>query len=181
MNTAIADGFDLGWRLAWVLQAWAEPSLLDGYETERRPFAEHNLTRSAAPDGSRRNVIGELHADLGGRIRHHWLTTDNGQVSTLDLLGPGLTLFTGPDAETWDRAAVTLPTDVPIAVRRLDHIGARTIGVNTQGALLARPDGVPVGAWTGAHDATSRLRDATRSMITAPADARNALDPRSAA
>jgi 2-polyprenyl-6-methoxyphenol hydroxylase-like FAD-dependent oxidoreductase len=49
MNTAIADGFDLGWRLAWVLRAWAEPSVLDGYETERRPFAEHNLTRSAAP------------------------------------------------------------------------------------------------------------------------------------
>jgi len=36
MNTAIHDGYDLGWKLAWVLTGWAEPSLLDSYESERR-------------------------------------------------------------------------------------------------------------------------------------------------
>ena len=32
MNTAIHDGFDLGWKLAWVLRGWARPELLDSYE-----------------------------------------------------------------------------------------------------------------------------------------------------
>src|SRR5215211_782223 len=34
MNTAIADGYDVGWKLAWVLRGWAGPDLLDSYETE---------------------------------------------------------------------------------------------------------------------------------------------------
>jgi 2-polyprenyl-6-methoxyphenol hydroxylase-like FAD-dependent oxidoreductase len=51
MNTAIADGFDLGWKLTWVLRGWAGPELLDSYESERRPVAEHNVARSADPAG----------------------------------------------------------------------------------------------------------------------------------
>ena len=56
MNTAIADGFNLGWKLGWVLKGWAPDSLLDSYETERRPVAEHNLRRSIDPMGSRRGT-----------------------------------------------------------------------------------------------------------------------------
>ena len=56
MNTAIADGFNLGWKLSWVLNGWAPDSLLNTYETERRPVAEHNLARSLDPLGSRRSV-----------------------------------------------------------------------------------------------------------------------------
>ena len=55
MNTAIADGFNLAWKLSWVLHRWAPDSLLDTYETERRPVAEHNLARSLDPMGSRRS------------------------------------------------------------------------------------------------------------------------------
>ena len=73
MNTAIADGYDLGWKLGWVLRGWAGRELLDSYEAERRPVAEHNVARSADPSGSRRRVDQELHADLGGRIPHVWL------------------------------------------------------------------------------------------------------------
>ncbi len=36
MNTAIHDGYDLGWKLTWVLRGWAGPDLLDFYEIERR-------------------------------------------------------------------------------------------------------------------------------------------------
>ena len=49
MNTAVHDGYDLGWKLAWVLRGWAGPELLDSYEAERRPVAEHNVARSADP------------------------------------------------------------------------------------------------------------------------------------
>lgn len=37
MNMGIADGVDLGWKLAAMLQGWAGPTLLDSYEAERRP------------------------------------------------------------------------------------------------------------------------------------------------
>ncbi|MFV3126723.1 FAD-dependent monooxygenase [Niveispirillum sp. KHB5.9] len=37
MNMSVADSVDLGWKLAAVLDGWADPSLLDSYEGERRP------------------------------------------------------------------------------------------------------------------------------------------------
>jgi 2-polyprenyl-6-methoxyphenol hydroxylase-like FAD-dependent oxidoreductase len=145
MNTAIAGGNDLGWKLGWVLRGWAGPELLGTYEAERRPIAAHNVARSADPDGSTREAADELHIDLGGRIAHAWVDSDAGRVSTLDLLGPGLTLFTGPDATAPGARAAGGP---PVTVRRLDAIGARSIGVRGHGALLARPDGTPAQMWS---------------------------------
>jgi hypothetical protein len=37
MNLGIADGVDLGWKLAAVLQGWGGEGLLESYENERRP------------------------------------------------------------------------------------------------------------------------------------------------
>ena len=37
MNMGIGDAVDLGWKLSAVLQGWGGLSLLDSYETERRP------------------------------------------------------------------------------------------------------------------------------------------------
>lgn len=37
MNTGIQDAFDLGWKLAAVLQGWGGKTLLDSYDFERRP------------------------------------------------------------------------------------------------------------------------------------------------
>jgi putative polyketide hydroxylase len=108
MNTAIHDGYDLGWKLAWVLNGWAGPALLDSYEAERRPVAEHNRARSADPQGSRRDATHELTADLGARIPHIWMPTGDGPVSTLDLLGPGLTLLTGPRGDKWKAGAAAV-------------------------------------------------------------------------
>jgi len=137
MNTAIRDGFDIGWRLAWVLNGWADADLLDGYEAERRPVAAHNVARSADPNGSIRDPLGELHVDLGGRLPHAWLRDGR---STLDLLDDGLTLLCGPHAQP-----PTLALDGPRLVRHeLDPLGARALGLGAQGWLAARPDGVPV-------------------------------------
>ena len=52
-----------------------------------------------------------MHADLGGRIAHTWVADG---MSTLDLLGPGLTLITDPDPGGW-QAAVARPDGVPVA------------------------------------------------------------------
>jgi putative polyketide hydroxylase len=140
MNTAIQDGYDLGWKLGWVLNGWADGSLLDTHESERRPVAQHNVERSADPFGSRRNPQGEVHADLGGRIPHVRVPQADGLVSTLDMLGPGYTLFTAADdAPVHDPAAA----GAPVAVRRVDPVVARALGVPGGGALMVRPDGYP--------------------------------------
>ena len=39
-------------------------------------------------------------SDLGGRIAHIWVPSDEGRASTLDLVGPGLTLFHGSTGQT---------------------------------------------------------------------------------
>jgi putative polyketide hydroxylase len=153
MNIALQSGCDLGWKLAWVLRSWAEPDLLDTYESERRVVAEHNLARSTDPDGSRRPVIDELHVDLGGRLAHAWLPSARG-VSTLDLLGPGWTLFTGPSRRS--REGARSPSAAPLAIRALDTVTARAVGVRGDGAVLTRPDGVPVATWTSAAGPPAR-------------------------
>jgi putative polyketide hydroxylase len=158
LNLALQDGYDLGCKLAWVLRGWAGPALLDSYEAERRPLAEHVAVRSAHPTGSLRPVEHEVRADLGGRIAHVWA----GERSTLDLLAPGLTLFAGPDEPGWEAAAATVATRVPIAVRRLDAVAARAVGAPARSALLARSDGAPVGVLPGA-DPLSSLRAALAS------------------
>ncbi len=40
MNTGIQDGFNLTWKLAYVLNGWAKPELLDTYNAERHPVAK---------------------------------------------------------------------------------------------------------------------------------------------
>jgi len=47
MNTGIGDAFDLGWKLAAVLQGWGGAGLLASYEAERRPVAARNREASA--------------------------------------------------------------------------------------------------------------------------------------
>jgi putative polyketide hydroxylase len=165
MNTAFLSGYDLGWKLAWVLSGWAAPGLLDTYEAERRVVAEHNLARSTDPDGSRRPVLTELNVDLGGRLAHAWLPSASGAVSTVDLLGRGWTVFTGPGRPEWVAACASR---TPVTVRSLDAVTARAIGVRGEGALLVRPDGVPVAMWAspGSPDAPCRSRgrrNATRT------------------
>ena len=58
MNTGIQDAFDLGWKLAALLQGWGGPALLDSYDRERRPasaraaamsLSNYRRLRSAAP------------------------------------------------------------------------------------------------------------------------------------
>ena len=43
MNCCMQDAFNLGWKLALVLQQHASPSLLDSYEAERLPVAQRLL------------------------------------------------------------------------------------------------------------------------------------------
>ena len=50
LNLGIQDAFNLGWKLAAVVNGWAPPGLLDTYDAERRPVAADvlNTTRAQA-------------------------------------------------------------------------------------------------------------------------------------
>jgi NADPH-dependent dioxygenase len=51
MNTGIQDAFNLGWKLAAVLAGGAATTLLETYETERRPIAQQVLAGAHALTG----------------------------------------------------------------------------------------------------------------------------------
>jgi putative polyketide hydroxylase len=146
MNTAVAEGHDLGWKLAWVLRGWAGPDLLDTYEAEWRPVGARRTARSAdpGPEASGAEALGE---DLNGRLSHAWLSHGEGRSSTLDLLGPGLTLLTGPDGRAWSEAAKAAATPFPLEVAVLDRPAGHAVGIGPGGAVLVRPDAQVVACW----------------------------------
>lgn len=62
MNMGIADAYDLGWKLAAVINGYAGKILLQSYEEERRPVALRNIERSGVHfqvhDGPREILAG---------------------------------------------------------------------------------------------------------------------------
>ena len=102
------------------------------------------------PAGSTREAATELQVDLGGRIPHVWAERAGGRRSVLDLLGDGLTLFTG-DPASWSQAAAAVDEGPPVAVEGLDPLAARGLGAPDGSALLVRPDG-GVAAWVRAGE-----------------------------
>jgi putative polyketide hydroxylase len=117
--------------------------------------AEHTAARSADPRGSLRAPEREVHADLGGRIRHAW----SGDRSTLDLLGTGLTLFAARGSG-WDDHGARHHTPAPVTVSLLDPLAARAVGAAGTDAVLVRPDGTPIAVLT--RDGATTERPAAR-------------------
>ncbi|WP_259460699.1 FAD-dependent monooxygenase [Paraburkholderia sp. BL23I1N1] len=72
MNMGIADGVDLGWKLAAVLQGWGGERLLESYETERRPVHEYVLDEAVAN-----------HATLGNQLATVGLDDDSAEGARL--------------------------------------------------------------------------------------------------
>jgi len=143
MNTGIADGHNLGWKLAWVVRGWADESLLDSYEEERAPVGRRNAARSmemATPITPEATLAadfgvtydsaviidghtGELpfeevgqRARPGDRAPHAWIDVQGQRLSTIDLFDSTLTLLTGPASGAWRAAASGLPASLPLQV-----------------------------------------------------------------
>lgn len=147
MNTAIHDAYDLGWKLAWVLRGWAGPGLLDSYETERRPVGKHNVQRSGDPGGARRTADEALPHDLNGRLAHRWLDHPEDAVSTLDLVGDGLTVLAAHDRPGWVAAVARLGVRAPLVVHAVGPSVAAAVGIAPEGAVVLRPDGRLAATW----------------------------------
>jgi 2-polyprenyl-6-methoxyphenol hydroxylase-like FAD-dependent oxidoreductase len=143
MNTGIADGHNLGWKLAWAARGWAHEALLDSYQDERGPVGRRNASRSmesrigssaestlAADFGvtygstvTFGGQTGELgFEEVGHRVRpgarapHAWINMKGRRLSTIDLFDGHLTLMIGAAGEPWRGAAMMLPPGPPFQV-----------------------------------------------------------------
>ncbi len=158
MNMAVHGAFDLAWKLAWVLRGWADERLLDTYEREQRGPASYNVARSAGATG--RDHASDLETDLGGRLPHHWIDTATARVSTVDLVGPGLTMLSGPAGHRWMDATQTTGRRVAVHAHTVDAATASAMSLSVDGAILVRPDGRPVARWSSSSRAGQALRAA---------------------
>jgi putative polyketide hydroxylase len=161
----VAEGHDLGWKLAWVLRGWAGPDLLDTYEAEWRPVGARRTARSADP-GPEASGAEALAEDLNGRLPHAWLSHGEGRFSILDLLGQGLTLLTGPDGRASSEASRAASTPFPLETALLDRTAARAAGITPDGAILVRPDAQVVACWpTAPPDPRAELAEALSGWL----------------
>lgn len=171
MNTGIADGHNLGWKLAWVCRGWADPLLLDTYAEERYPIGVHNALSSLSPAAERTDDQQQDFgpdpetALVGARAPHAWVQHHGRVVSTVDLFDGRLTLITGADGTGW-RSALAGPaeggmpvTALTVGTDLLDPSGELTdrYQLGRSDAVLVRPDG---------HVA-ARLADPARDLYPA--------------
>ncbi len=68
-NTAVQDGYYLGWKLAAVIRGQAGAGLLDSYDPERRPYAEAVCTWQVANLAERRRMD-DLAEQIGAPMDH---------------------------------------------------------------------------------------------------------------
>lgn len=163
-------------RTAPYLSAKDCPALLEDFRIELG-----YLYRSAAvisdpdtPDGHEdpRQSCGRP----GSRLPHLWLMRNGQRVSTLDLVGSGFSLLTGPDGATWQNAAEKLRPEIP---RLTVHVVGRdadpqqrfaaACGLDSSGACLVRPDGfVAWRAKSAVSDTIGALCSALNSVSCRP-------------
>ena len=84
---------------------------------------------------------------IGVDLPHYWLASGEQRTSTIDLIGDGLTLLTGPSDPRWGRFAESMPSTVPVDVHVVDAGTADALSLPAAGALLARPDGRELRRW----------------------------------
>jgi 2-polyprenyl-6-methoxyphenol hydroxylase-like FAD-dependent oxidoreductase len=179
MNTAIHDGHELGWRLAWAVRGLAGDALLDSYAAEREPLgralAARSLSEERQPDDGLPTDLGRTYrspvvaddgaapaqghfrtARPGERAPHVWVRRHGRRASVLDLFEDRMTVLAGPGGAGWARAARghgAVPVQVLVAGRDLpDPRGdlRAAYRLGPDSAVLVRPDGIV--AWR--HDGT---------------------------
>ena len=189
MNTGMADGHNLGWKLAWVARGLAGPSLLDSYEQERGPVGRANaeaslVSRIGQPAAaSLDHDFGVVYASdaildsgrlSGRRAPHAWVEVAGRQRSTLDLFDGKLTVISGPAGEQVLRTSRELAASgLPVRAyrvgaeildfdRRLDQV----YGLGRDGWVVVRPDGyVAASQPSGGDDAGMTVERQIRAAL----------------
>lgn len=179
-DTAVADGFDLGWKLASVCTGQAGPGLLDSYQTERRAFAQAAVAGALNTDelllGFRCRSDAIVPEDIdpapaedparptgrpGFQAPRVPLVRNGLALSTVDLFGTGWVLLTGACGGIWHAAADRVAEKLALRLSGYglgpalaDPTGTLTslYGIGETGASLIRPDGVV--AWRIGYEVT---------------------------
>jgi putative polyketide hydroxylase len=124
---------------------------------------------AVVPDGTPPVVVDDPVIDYvpsarpGSRAPHVWLTRGDEKISTIDLFGPHFVLLAGPDGDAWRRAVLAIgpswPPLVAFTIGKDGDLGDpdgnwhQAYGVDTDGAVLVRPDGHV--AWRSRSGASS--------------------------
>ncbi len=106
----------------------------------------------AQPAPSVHDLARNLDGSPGSRVPHAWLEQAGRRLSTLDLVGPGFALLSGPAAQDWCVAARVIAARLGLDLkafriapdgdaRDTEGTWTDTAGVGDHGALLVRPDG----------------------------------------
>ena len=125
-------------------------------------FGAAYASAAVVADGTSPPPVADSYSDYvqtatpGCRAPHVWLGQPDAQLSTLDLFGPTFTLLAAPKADAWceQAASVSAALGVRINCYRIGTAGlhdlggfASAFGVESDGAVLVRPDGHV--AWRG--------------------------------
>lgn len=100
-------------------------------------------------------------ATPGCRAPHVWLTMNGKRISTIDLFGQGFVLIAGPEGRSWQAAAENMSAPPVRAYVLGDEVHdpegswQAVYGVEPQGAVLIRPDGVV--AWRSRGNASNPM------------------------
>lgn len=116
MNTGVLDAFDLGWKIAAVLQGWGGEILLDSYEFDRKK------------GGSRT-------ASMAGQIYMDWIKVKSIIAETAELLDK-----VSPEADVARRGLGELLTNT---FRREFNSSGASIGYRYSGSPVIVDDGTP--------------------------------------
>jgi putative polyketide hydroxylase len=164
MNSAIADAFDLSWKLAWTVRGIADPALLDTYLAERGPIGRRNVELSMQPAGGGSDdglaedlgsvvtsaaIVGDAAAPAGpgamafppdgrpgSRAPHAWLEIGGQRISTLDLFGQGFALLTAGATGAWRNAASCLAVTTQAVPLAVRSVGSRVADI--EGSFTTR-------------------------------------------
>ena len=160
MNMGIADGVDLGWKIAAVLQGWGGPMLLDSYEQERRGVHEFVMDEAVANHGLLGNQLWqeglEDETEAGERLRRQvGARIQVAKIREFNTLGVVL-------GYRYDGSAIIVPDGTEPAARDfLNYVPS------------ARPGSLAPHAWL--HDGTSlydHFGQGFTLLTTADGDAR---------
>lgn len=177
LNSGVQDVHNLAWKLAAVLRGRADAGLVDTYEAERRPVAEHNAATSLANalrlievpvalgtdddlEASAARMSATL-ADPEGRARVLAAIAD--QATHFDMLGLQLGFAYDSAAVVPDGSDADLPADPVRTYRPSGRPGGRLPHAWLEGARRSALDLVPLdrpvlladstGGWPDAHPA----------------------------
>jgi len=96
-------------------------------------------------------LVDELRGQPGTRVPHAWVQRGGTRISSLDLIGPGFTLFTGSGGAPWTNAARAVAAQLHVRIdahsigldcdiRDIEGRWAELTGLSPDAALLVRPD-----------------------------------------